>query len=203
MPIPYCFGYCDSVVLLREIMSWDRSLWGRLAGSNVYCAGTDQADSCPNPEPWEQRGLTLYTLASRLQKQKAKLNPHMAACDFIGYFISTVLCDLHHVSVLFFFSLWSLKIFFFIDTQYVQDTVVWIKLEQIACTLRPCISKIKYVLHIHILERKISRRKLPKYLQQLTTSSEVSNDPYLILYKFFFHLDFFIEHMLFLQLGEN
>jgi hypothetical protein len=28
-------------IVLWEIMSWDRSLWGRLAGSNVYCAGTD------------------------------------------------------------------------------------------------------------------------------------------------------------------
>jgi hypothetical protein len=55
-----------------------------------YCASTDPADSCPKAEPWEQRVLTLYTLASRLQKQKAKLNPHMAACDFIGYFIPSV-----------------------------------------------------------------------------------------------------------------
>jgi hypothetical protein len=38
----------------------------------------------PKREPQEQRELTLYTLASRLQKQKAKLNPHMTACDFIG-----------------------------------------------------------------------------------------------------------------------
>jgi hypothetical protein len=60
----------------------------------------DSGDSCPKIEPLEQRGLTLYTLASRLQKQKAKPNPHMAACDSIGYFISPVLCDLLHVSVL-------------------------------------------------------------------------------------------------------
>jgi hypothetical protein len=45
------------------------------------------------------RGLTLYTLTSRLQKQKAKLNPLVAACDFIGQFIFLVLCDLH-VSIL-------------------------------------------------------------------------------------------------------
>jgi hypothetical protein len=87
-------------LLLQEIMSWDRSLWGRLAGSNIYCANTDPVDSCPKAEPWEQRGLTLYTLASRLQKQKAKLNPHMATSDFIGYFIFPVLCDLLHVSIL-------------------------------------------------------------------------------------------------------
>jgi hypothetical protein len=35
-----------------------------------------------------------------LQKRKAKFNPHMAACDFTGYFISLVLCDLH-VSILY------------------------------------------------------------------------------------------------------
>jgi hypothetical protein len=85
-------------LLLLEIMSWDMSLWGRLAGSNVYCAGTDPEDLCPKAETREQRSLTLYTLASRLQKQKAKPNPHMAACDFIGYFISPVLCD-HHISI--------------------------------------------------------------------------------------------------------
>jgi hypothetical protein len=85
----------SSQVMLWEIMSWDRSLWGRLAGSNIYCAGTDPVDSCPKAEPREHRGLTLYTLASRLQMQEAKLNPHMATCDFIGYFISPVLCDFH------------------------------------------------------------------------------------------------------------
>jgi hypothetical protein len=63
-------------------MSWDGSLWGRLAGSNVYCADTDRVDLCSKAEPQEQRGLTSYTIASRLQKQKAKLNPHMAARDF-------------------------------------------------------------------------------------------------------------------------
>jgi hypothetical protein len=50
-----------------------------------YCPNTDSADLCPKAEPQEQRGFTSYTLASRLQKQKAKLNPHMAACDFVGY----------------------------------------------------------------------------------------------------------------------
>jgi hypothetical protein len=38
-----------------------------------YGARTDSADSCPNAESQEQRGLTLYTLASRLQKQKEGL----------------------------------------------------------------------------------------------------------------------------------
>jgi hypothetical protein len=48
------------------------SLWGRLAGSNVYCVSTDPPDLCPKAEPQEQRGLTLHTLASRLQKPKKK-----------------------------------------------------------------------------------------------------------------------------------
>jgi hypothetical protein len=30
------------LILLQEITSWDR-----LAGSNIYCAGTDPVDSCP------------------------------------------------------------------------------------------------------------------------------------------------------------
>jgi hypothetical protein len=52
-----------------------------------YCASTDPADSCPKAEPREQRGLTLYTLANRLQKQKARSNPYMVIFNFIGYFI--------------------------------------------------------------------------------------------------------------------
>jgi hypothetical protein len=32
-------------------------------------------------------GLTLYTLASRLQKQKARSNSYMVIFNFIGYFI--------------------------------------------------------------------------------------------------------------------
>jgi hypothetical protein len=57
-------------------------------------------DSCPKAELQEQRGLTLNTFASRLQKQTAKLNPLVAACDFTGYFIFPVLCDLLHVLIL-------------------------------------------------------------------------------------------------------
>jgi hypothetical protein len=71
--------------MLQEFGSWDTSLWGRLAENNIYCASTDPVDSCPKADPWEQRGLTLYTIPSRLQKQKGKLNPHMATYDFIGY----------------------------------------------------------------------------------------------------------------------
>jgi hypothetical protein len=57
-----------------------------------YCASTDSVDSCPKAEPRQQRGLTLYTLASRLQKQKARSNPCMVIFNFIGYF-TLVLCD--------------------------------------------------------------------------------------------------------------
>jgi hypothetical protein len=40
-------------------MSWDRSLWGRLAGSNIYCAGTDPADLCPKLSP-KNKGVPPY-----------------------------------------------------------------------------------------------------------------------------------------------
>jgi hypothetical protein len=43
-------------------------------------------------EPREQNGLTLYTLTSRLQKQKARSNAYMVIFNFIGYII-LVLCD--------------------------------------------------------------------------------------------------------------
>jgi hypothetical protein len=76
-----------------------------------YCASTDSVDSCPKAEPREQRGLTLYTLASRLQKQKARSNPYMVIFNFIGYFILVlrvsplVLHDLSHVQISQVFSL--------------------------------------------------------------------------------------------------
>jgi hypothetical protein len=41
--------------------------------ATFHCAGTDSANSCPKAEPRGQRGLTLYTLASRFQKQKNKV----------------------------------------------------------------------------------------------------------------------------------
>jgi hypothetical protein len=63
-------------------------------------------DLCPKAEPWEQRGLTLYTLAIRLQKEKARFNPYMVIFKFIGYFIlvlltfpSLVLCDLPYLQI--------------------------------------------------------------------------------------------------------
>jgi hypothetical protein len=45
------------------------------------------------------KGSHLLHPCKQLQKQKTKFNPHMAACDFIGYFILLVLCDHLHVSV--------------------------------------------------------------------------------------------------------
>jgi hypothetical protein len=50
----------------------------------------------------KNKEVSPYILASRLQEQNAKLNPHIAACDFIGYFVSLLLCDLH-VSILKFY----------------------------------------------------------------------------------------------------
>jgi hypothetical protein len=43
----------------------------------LHCAGTASVDSSPKAEPQEQRDLTLYTLTSRLQKQKARFSPCM------------------------------------------------------------------------------------------------------------------------------
>jgi hypothetical protein len=48
-----------------------------------YCASTD---SCPKAESQEQKGLTLYTLASRLQKWEARFNPYMVVCSSVGHF---------------------------------------------------------------------------------------------------------------------
>jgi hypothetical protein len=72
-----------------------------------YCAGTDAEDSCPKAEPREQRGLTLYTLASRVQKRTAGSNPYMVIFNSLGYFTLVlrdfpplVLCDPLHVQIL-------------------------------------------------------------------------------------------------------
>jgi hypothetical protein len=60
----------------------------------IVLAQTQQ--SCVQRLSPKKKGVSL---ASRLQRQKAKLNPLVAACDFTGYFIFPVLCDLH-VSIL-------------------------------------------------------------------------------------------------------
>jgi hypothetical protein len=60
--------------------------------ATFYCASTDSADLCPKAEPQEQRGVTLYTLVNRWQKQKARFNLYMVTHNFIGYF-PLVLCD--------------------------------------------------------------------------------------------------------------
>jgi hypothetical protein len=55
--------------------------------ATFYCASMKLTDSCPKAEPQEQRSLTLCTLASRWQKQKARSNPYMVTFNFIDYFI--------------------------------------------------------------------------------------------------------------------
>jgi hypothetical protein len=65
-------------------------------------------------QPWEQSFLTLFTVASRLQKQKARSNTYVAIFNFIGYFTLVlhdifpfpVLCDLLHVQIPQVLSLW-------------------------------------------------------------------------------------------------
>jgi hypothetical protein len=78
------------VDLLQEFASWDMGFLRQLAGSKVLLC--QHTDSSPMAEIQEQRGLPLYSLASRLQKQKAKSNPYMIIFNFIGYF-SLVLHD--------------------------------------------------------------------------------------------------------------
>jgi hypothetical protein len=76
------------------ISSWDTGCWGSLAGSNVLLC--QNRLSGLKAEPWEQRGLTLYTLVSRLQKQKKHIWLHVTL-------LATslpVLRDLLHVSIL-------------------------------------------------------------------------------------------------------
>jgi hypothetical protein len=58
---------------------------GNSAGSNVLLCGHRLSGLESKGRAQRTRGLTLYTLASRLQKQKPKFNPYMVACNSIGY----------------------------------------------------------------------------------------------------------------------
>jgi hypothetical protein len=69
------------------LSSWVMGHWGRLAGSNVLLCQHRLSGLVSKGWARERRGLTLCTLASRLQKQKARSNPYMVIYDFIGYFI--------------------------------------------------------------------------------------------------------------------
>jgi hypothetical protein len=73
--------------------------------ATFYCASTDSVDSCPKAELRGQRGFTLYALASRLQKEEARFNPFMIACNSIGDFTPPppVLYDLLPVQILYIF----------------------------------------------------------------------------------------------------
>jgi hypothetical protein len=63
-----------------------RNLEQRHGTPRLFRKQCGSADLQPKTEPQEQRGLPLYTLASRLQKQKARFHPYMVACNSIGYF---------------------------------------------------------------------------------------------------------------------
>jgi hypothetical protein len=76
------FKRSEEVLLLQESQI---EIQGTEAFSRKVCADTDPVDSCPKAEPQEERHLTLYTLASRLQKQKARSNPYMVIFNSIGY----------------------------------------------------------------------------------------------------------------------
>jgi hypothetical protein len=89
--------------MVAGISSWDMGHWSSLARSNILLCRHRLSTQHTCVQRLENKEASLYTLASRLQKQKAKFSPHMALCDFIGYFISPVLCDLLHVSILKFY----------------------------------------------------------------------------------------------------
>jgi hypothetical protein len=98
----------------RKLLSEIRDPEAIKQEASFYSASTDSGDLCPKTEPGEQSFLTLFTLESRLQKQKAKSNTYVAIFIFIGYFTLVlrdlfpfpVLCDLLHVQIPQVFSLW-------------------------------------------------------------------------------------------------
>jgi hypothetical protein len=78
---------------IEGISSCNTGHGGSLAGRNILLC--QHRPSRLMSKGWAPRtkGSHLIYLASKLQKQKAKLSPHMAAWDFMGYFIPPVLCD--------------------------------------------------------------------------------------------------------------
>jgi hypothetical protein len=68
------------------ISSWDAVHWGSLARSYILLCQHRLSGLVSKDWAWEQRSLTLYTFASRLQKLKARFNPYMIACNSIDYF---------------------------------------------------------------------------------------------------------------------
>jgi hypothetical protein len=76
--------------MLQEFASWDTGLQRQLAGSNILLC--QHRLSGLMSKVWAPRINPLYTLASRLQKQKARFNPYIVILNFIGYF-TLVLCD--------------------------------------------------------------------------------------------------------------
>jgi hypothetical protein len=53
-------------------------------------------DFHPKTEPPKQRGFTLYTFASRLQKQDARFNPYMLYASLLATSPSEI-CDRPHI----------------------------------------------------------------------------------------------------------
>jgi hypothetical protein len=79
---------CSQVIspqeMLLEFASWDTGLLRQLAGSKVLLCQHRLSGLLSTDWAWEQRGLTLYILSSRLQKQKARSNPYMVIFNFIA-----------------------------------------------------------------------------------------------------------------------
>jgi hypothetical protein len=75
------------------IWNRDNGHWGNSTGSNILLC--QHRVSGFESKGWAPRvkDLTSYTLASRLQKQKAKFNLYIIACNSIVYCTPPVLCD--------------------------------------------------------------------------------------------------------------
>jgi hypothetical protein len=73
-----------------SVVGWLRQREGapKFSGSKfIKQAGSDSADSSPKAEPREQRGLSLYTIYSRLWKWGVQPVPYRVTYYFIGCFI--------------------------------------------------------------------------------------------------------------------
>jgi hypothetical protein len=80
------------LVMLQKFASWGTGFLRQLAGSNILLCRHRLSGLVSKGWASRTKDLTLYTLASRLQKQKARSNPYMVIFNFIGYF-TLVLCD--------------------------------------------------------------------------------------------------------------
>jgi hypothetical protein len=87
--INYC---CRNLKLRHRILRQCRRKQGFIVPAQIQW-------TCIQRLSLKNKEVSFY-ISLQVTQAKPKLNPNMAACDFIGYFISPVLCDLLHISVL-------------------------------------------------------------------------------------------------------